>query len=112
MRLVTRAAPLDDRPLWEYVPASLVTGVPPSCLRSSFVGPTATKDQMALCLDDYRLTGTGELFTEDSDADGEPDILATPRFRVWPLSSGLAPLAPQDKGERIVGKRGAIALPL
>ncbi|MGH9084815.1 MAG: pilus assembly protein TadG-related protein [Acidimicrobiales bacterium] len=80
------AASLDDRPLWEYIPTSLVTGVPTSCLRSSFVGPTATKAQMALCLDEYRLTGSVvELFIEDSDADGQPDILATPRFGFAPL---------------------------
>ena len=80
------AAPLDDRPLWEDLPSSLVTGVPVSCLRSSFDGLTATKAQMVLCLDEYRLSGSVvELFTEDSDADGQPDILATPRFGFAPL---------------------------
>jgi hypothetical protein len=86
-RTVRSGAPqLDDRPLWEYIPSSLLTGVPTSCLRSSFVGTTATKAQMALCLDEYRLSGSVvELFTDDADADGQPDILATPRFGFAPL---------------------------
>ena len=81
------AAPLDDRPLWEYIdPALTAPTIPVSCERSSFSGPTATKAQLALCLDDYRLTGSVvELFTEDSDADGQPDILATPRYGFAPL---------------------------
>jgi hypothetical protein len=79
------ALPLDDRALWEYIPSTLTTGIPASCLRSAF-GPTASKAQMTTCIQDYVAGGhTAELFSEDADADGQLDILETPRFGFVPL---------------------------
>jgi hypothetical protein len=80
------APPLDDRPLWEYIPSSLTAGIPASCLRSTFTGAAASRAHMATCIADYTAGGfTAELFTEDADTDGVVDLLATPRFGFVPL---------------------------
>ena len=80
------ALPLDDRPLWEYIPPSLTTGMPVSCQRASFTGPNATKQHLVQCINEYRLSGsTVELFGEDADSDGTADLVETPRFAFVPL---------------------------
>lgn len=82
----SNTAPLDDRPLWEYIPTTAVAGAPASCQRPAFTGPMANKAQMRTCVDDYRSSGSSvQLFVEDADADGQLDILETPRFGFVPL---------------------------
>jgi hypothetical protein len=80
------APPLDDRPLWEYIPTSLAPpAIPATCVRASFTGPNATKAHLKQCLVDYQagLFST-PLFTADDDGDFVPDIVRTPRLGFVP----------------------------
>ena len=81
---------LDDTPLWQFISPTLVTGIPPSCLRSAI----ASKSEMRTCLADYG-AGVGcattpcdmALFTADTDGDvtnGVIDIQRSPRFAFVP----------------------------
>ena len=90
-RVVRSSTPaLDDKPLWEFIDPGLVSGIPPSCVRSAI----SSKTQMNACLADYA-GGVGcstapcnvPLFEADTDGDaanGIVDIQRSPRFAFVP----------------------------
>jgi len=89
---------VDNRPLWEYIPASKATSgpdsVPADCTRESFdtllADPANDAEdanaQMVSCLEQYAAPGParGVLFDLDANDDKTPDIVESPRFGYVP----------------------------
>ena len=94
---------LDNKPLWEFIPETTLSGVPASCQRSTFDGllalsyPTPAAKQVALqtaleqCFTDYEAGNyTGVVFGANTDPFGPEspvdlyDIQLTPRFAYVP----------------------------
>lgn len=93
---------LDDRPLWDFIPDTTLSGVPASCQRRNFNPGTQAK--MQRCLADYVKGGyTAPIFTARSP--GTPpnvyDIQLSPRAAFVPTlncgcpdgGSGLGPIS-------------------
>lgn len=83
---------IDNVPLWEYIGAGKAGSVPSNCTRESFAttlstnGFAAAETQLAQCLLDYE-AGPGPygvLFDYDTDGNGDPDIVDSPRFAIVP----------------------------
>jgi hypothetical protein len=108
-RTVTGKTGVDNKPLWEFIPTTLTTAsIPAECLRSTFIGPLASKTHLNECFTAYNDGGyTATLFSLDSDGDrtsgvagdGVYDIQLSPRFSFVPefhatsFGSGTSPLA-------------------
>jgi hypothetical protein len=73
---------LDNKPLWAFIDPTLTAStIPASCV----AGTITKKAQMITCLQDYQTGGyTIPLFSRDADANGVPDILASPRLGMVP----------------------------
>ena len=84
--------PVDNVPLWEYIPYGKGATVPAFCTRESFdltlatLGYDDTVTQLETCLAEYAANPTtwARLFDLDADGDKEYDITDSPRYGIVP----------------------------
>ncbi len=95
---VSKVDGIDNRPLWEFIPETTITGIPDSCQRATFdnllsITPQAAQQAVmhaaiAQCIADYATSGsTTAVFTANTNVEPNldvPDIVLSPRFSYVP----------------------------
>ncbi|HEU5300633.1 MAG TPA: pilus assembly protein TadG-related protein [Acidimicrobiia bacterium] len=113
---------LDNKPLWEFIPAETLAGIPAACQRATFDGllaatpaaerKAAMRTALESCFDAYISSGsTAPLFTANTDPFGPEspidlyDLQLTPRFAYVPQFLEVNPPAGASEMVHIEGFR-------